>query len=203
MLLQILFGVLGSDLHNLTYRLSKIKTRKKAWNGRSKPWRFSIYADNRCGVHVWRPLLYQLSYTPKCLVAAMWAALTCREYDTTYTRFCQEIFDKKHAYLTRDRVRRKVSWRAADLRFWNERVSSARQSHFSCHFSGQKTRAMTSILHSLDHWSNTFSEERFGVGVFGGCTAAAIVGEHLRLLLQLTVAALWSIVLIMVQCFLL
>ena len=31
---------------------------------------FSIYADICCGVHVWRPLLYQLSYTPKCIAAA-------------------------------------------------------------------------------------------------------------------------------------
>ena len=62
--------VMTTILHKWIWELAKIITRKKAWNRRSKPWKFSIYADNRCGVHVWRPLLYQLSYTPKYMIAA-------------------------------------------------------------------------------------------------------------------------------------
>ena len=87
--------VMTTILHKWIWELAKIITRKKAWNRRSKPWKFSIYADNRCGVHVWRPLLYQLSYTPKYSVAACWDTLACREYNTTDTRFCQAFSNTK------------------------------------------------------------------------------------------------------------
>ena len=84
----------------------KIENTKKAWNGRSKPLKFSIYADNRCGVPVWRPLLYQLSYTPKYLVAAKWDSFTCREYHSINTCFCQELLTRNTRRKCKSRVRK-------------------------------------------------------------------------------------------------
>ena len=87
--------VMTTILHKWIWELAKIITRKKAWNRRFKPEKSSNNAGNQVTVPVWRPLLYQLSYTPKCSVAAWWASLTCREYDTTDTRFCQAFFNTK------------------------------------------------------------------------------------------------------------
>ena len=95
MLLQILFVVLSSIMHNLTYWLSKFKARKKAWNRRFKPEKSSNNVGNWVAVDIWRPLLYQLSYTPKYSVAACWDTLACREYNTTDTRFCQAFSNTK------------------------------------------------------------------------------------------------------------
>ena len=48
----------------------KTQNTKKGLKPTFQAFKFSVYADIRCGVHVWRPLLYQLSYTPKYLIAA-------------------------------------------------------------------------------------------------------------------------------------
>ena len=87
--------VMTTILHKWIWELAKIITRKKAWNRRFKPEKSSNNAGNQVTVPVWRPLLYQLSYTPKYSVAAIWASLTCRKYDNTDTRFCQGFLAEK------------------------------------------------------------------------------------------------------------
>ena len=70
MLLRYFLQDLEPILHKLIYELAKIKSRKKAWNRRFKPEKCSNNAGKPLAVHVWRPLLYQLSYTPKYVIAA-------------------------------------------------------------------------------------------------------------------------------------
>ena len=62
--------VMTTILHKWIWELAKIITRKKAWNRRFKPEKSSNNAGNQVTVPVWRPLLYQLSYTPKYMIAA-------------------------------------------------------------------------------------------------------------------------------------
>ena len=156
--------VLTSILHNWLYRLAKPKTRKKAWNGRSKPWKFSIYADIRCGVHVWRPLLYQLSYTPKYLVAARWGALTRRKYDTTYMRFCQAIFARNPQNITRRKIRSmrgKSQLTCGRLALFE--LAGVKQTPiiFLLPLFKTKKACADTHLHSLDHWLTAFASKRF------------------------------------------
>ena len=157
MLFRDFLQVSTSILHKSLYGLAKFKTRKKAWNRRSKPWKFSVYADIRCGVHIWRPLLYQLSYTPKCSVAAWWASLTCRDYDTTDTRFCQAFFNTKTP-------------------IWVRTCIAACDTHVMRVLLFQKSRVTYLILarHCRGLWpmlDHVFAFEN-RTSIFGGCDAA-------------------------------
>ena len=77
MLLRYFLQDLEPILHKMIYKLAKIITRKKAWNRRFKPEKSSIYAAIAVAVPAWRPLLYQLSYTPKYLVEQIGVARQC------------------------------------------------------------------------------------------------------------------------------
>ena len=91
MLLRDFLQVSTAILHNSLQHLTKPKTRKKAWNRRFKPEKSSNNAGNRCGVHVWRPLLYQLSYTPKYVIAAN-ERVSLAENIITQTRVFVKMF---------------------------------------------------------------------------------------------------------------
>ena len=149
--------VMTTILHKWIWELAKIITRKKAWNRRFKPEKSSNNAGNQVTVPVWRPLLYQLSYTPKYSVAAIWASLTCRKYDNTDTRFCQAFFNTKTP-------------------IWVRTCIAACDTHVMRVLLFQKSRVTYLILarHCRGLWpmlDHVFAFEN-RTSIFGGCDAA-------------------------------
>ncbi len=98
MLLRDFLQVLNAILHKWIWELAKIITRKKAWNRRFKPEKSSNNAAKPIAVPVWRPLLYQLSYTPKYNAAAN-ERVSLAENIITQTRVFVKMFLYKNAEL--------------------------------------------------------------------------------------------------------